>query len=403
MRLIKLSFVVCALLVISLTALAQGDMPIRIPGGTKFHRLNMVRTPTDKLQPALLGSAIPTYSYSVVSPVDGKTYSGQIIGVNPSVRPAHATVIPVIVIPVRLIFQYSSSKFIFDPTVGDPGCLGTGRTALSLTQESPLFNDTRYVFGGTNVGNTQYIDAFQRANFWKEVSASGGGIYHTLLGFTPMPLQTVTVSSANSGTPNGTVFSLPGECGTNSGVVNAPGLLGVMNLDFFNVTTLSLMRKLGVTPDSFVLFLLYNAAMAQGNPTFSGNCCILGYHTITGAQTGLQTYGVASFEGRNQTQFEGVADTSVLSHELGEWINDPGSQSATPPWGQLPFCSSVYEVGDPLNQTLMPEVKMPNGFTYHLQELAFFSWFYRISPSDGVNGWYSNNGTFMTSAGPICQ
>jgi len=97
------------------------------------------------------------------------------------------------------------------------------------------------------------------------------------------------------------------------------------------------------------------------------------------------------------------ADTSVLSHELGEWISDPQSQSATPPWGQLPFCSGVYEVGDPLNQTLMPEVKMPNGFTYHLQELAFFSWFYRISPSDGVNGWYSNNGTFMTSAGPICQ
>jgi hypothetical protein len=46
-------------------------------------------------------------------------------------------------------------------------------------------------------------------------------------------------------------------------------------------------------------------------------------------------------------------------------------------------------------------VKMSNGFTYSLQELAFFSWFYG-APSVGVNGWYSNNGTFTTDAGPNC-
>jgi hypothetical protein len=40
---------------------------------------------------------------------------------------------------------------------------------------------------------------------------------------------------------------------------------------------------------------------------------------------------------------------------------------------------------------------MPNGFTYHLQELAFFSWFYRQDPSTGVNGWYSDNGTFPSA------
>jgi hypothetical protein len=45
---------------------------------------------------------------------------------------------------------------------------------------------------------------------------------------------------------------------------------------------------------------------------------------------------------------------------------------------------------------------MPNGFTYHLQELAFFSWFYG-APSIAVNGWYSDNNTFTSDAGPVCQ
>jgi hypothetical protein len=50
----------------------------------------------------------------------------------------------------------------------------------------------------------------------------------------------------------------------------------------------------------------------------------------------------------------------------------------------------------------MPTVKMPNGFSYHLQELAFYSWFLG-KPSTAINGWYSSNGTFLTDAGPPCQ
>jgi hypothetical protein len=33
---------------------------------------------------------------------------------------------------------------------------------------------------------------------------------------------------------------------------------------------------------------------------------------------------------------------------------------------------------------------MSNGYTYSLQELAFFSWFFG-APSIGVNGWFSDN------------
>jgi hypothetical protein len=43
-----------------------------------------------------------------------------------------------------------------------------------------------------------------------------------------------------------------------------------------------------------------------------------------------------------------------------------------------------------------------NKFTYHMQELAFFSWFYG-APFVGVNGWFSNNDTFTHDAELVCQ
>ncbi|HXO34569.1 MAG TPA: hypothetical protein VN901_19650 [Candidatus Acidoferrales bacterium] len=39
---------------------------------------------------------------------------------------------------------------------------------------------------------------------------------------------------------------------------------------------------------------------------------------------------------------------------------------------------------------------------YHLQELAFFSWFFG-NPSLDMHGWDSDNGTFLTDAGPVGQ
>jgi hypothetical protein len=94
----------------------------------------------------------------------------------------------------------------------------------------------------------------------------------------------------------------------------------------------------------------------------------------------------------------------VLAHEVGEWANDPLVANQTAPWGhtgQVGGCQANLEVGDPLTGTDVPPVTMPNGFTYHLQELAFFSWFFG-APSVGINGWFSNNGTFLTDAGHIC-
>ena len=49
----------------------------------------------------------------------------------------------------------------------------------------------------------------------------------------------------------------------------------------------------------------------------------------------------------------------------------------------------------------MPPVTGKNGYTYTLQELAYFSYFYG-GPSIAAGGAYSNNGTLTTDAGAVC-
>jgi len=83
---------------------------------------------------------------------------------------------------------------------------------------------------------------------------------------------------------------------------------------------------------------------------------------------------------------------------------DPFGNNPTPAWGhtgQVGACQGNLEVGDPLTGANIPLVTGLNGYAYHLQELAFFSWFYG-APSIPVNGWFSDNNTFKTDAGPVC-
>ncbi|HET9399924.1 MAG TPA: hypothetical protein VFO34_03150 [Candidatus Acidoferrales bacterium] len=344
---------------------------------------------------------LQTWSATVQSPIDGNFYTYTMVGQNPATSNT-STPIATYLIPVRLNFQYRTTTYSFDPTVSDPSCLGGSNDAFDLTKASPIFQPSDYNLGGTPVGTAQYVDAFQRANFWSEVSVNT--LYGTELALlTTKPLQTVTVSSGNTGLVNGTVYVLSGtQCGSSTGNTNHAGYIGVANINSIDSAVHSLITQLGIPSNAFPIFLLYNAVMSEGSPTNLGNCCVLGYHGVT--STG-QTYGVAEFEGRDNTAFSGVADITALSHEVAEWMDDPLGNNPTPAWGhvgQVSNCQGNLEVGDPLSGTQFPAINM-GGFTYHPQELAFASWFYRFAPSGSVNGWYSNNNTFTQDAGAVCH
>jgi len=397
---IFLSFAIC--LLFSTGGLAQSR--------AKLRTYSTVRPARDangnKLNPAAASAAssLATFAYTITSSRDGNTYSGVMVGQDPfssSFTPTVVTtpVIPLIITTNSVATKVSSGGILattkgtttFDPTRADNTCLSAPNDVpVTLMQQSPIFQAANFKFGHTFVGKTQYVDAFQRGNFWSSV---GGTDYHTLVN--PVLLKPVTLNiSANDG------LALPptlfGSCGP----------LGIVNINTLDpILTGTLLPQLaaqGVDTSQFPVFLLYNVVMSIGVPNNLNKCCVLGFHGATGSP--IQTYSPIDFD---TTGLFGptVNDSSVAAHEVAEWMDDPFGNNPTPAWGhtgQVSGCQDNLEVGDPLSGTDVAPVRGANGFTYHLQELAFFSWFYG-APSVAVNDWFSDNNTFKTDAGPVCQ
>jgi hypothetical protein len=349
-------------------------------------------------------SALPLFTYHVKSTRDGNSYSGVMVGSSPFGR-SGSTPVATFIIPVKFVLRSVGVGFnpntgiittapgitTFDPTVADDNCLSSPNDVpLTVFQQSPLFDSFDFNIGGVDMGTTQYIDAFQRGNFWNVENQS---TFHTTLG----PIKTLAPF----------VITIPRNFGTTLPQKAFPscGPFGIVDFFFLkNLLTGTILPELaaqGVNSSNFPIFLMYNVVLASP-VTNLGTCCILGFHGA--ANSPVQTYSPIDFD---STGLFGptISDTSIGAHEIGEWMDDPFGNNPVPPWGhigQQPGCQGNLEVGDPLTGTNFPNVLGTNGFTYHLQELVFFSWFYG-APSIGVNGMFSDNGTFTTDAGPACQ
>jgi hypothetical protein len=354
------------------------------------------------------GATLPLWTFDVHSTRDGLKYPGVMVGRNPFTNPGSVTVptkvVPLIIVTHEIGTSVNSSgiisttpgKTVFNPTVADTACLNAPNDVpTKLFAQSPILRDATFDFGGTIVGTTQYEDAFQRANFWRTLG-SRRDEYHVLL--SPQFLKPVYIDvPAQYGLALATTsLGPPAFC--------AP--MGIVDIAWFdnylNSTVIPKLAAQGVNPTTFPIFFVHNLVWASP-VTNLGSCCALGYHSLGGFPVPTQTYSPADFD---STGLFGTAamDTAVMSHEVGEWMNDPFTINPTPLWGhtgQVGGCQGNLEVGDPLTGNSAPNIAMPNGFTYHLQELAFFSWFFG-KPSIGVNGWFSDNGTFLTDAGPPC-
>lgn len=330
------------------------------------------------LRQSATGATIPLWSYAVTSPVDSNAYSGTMVGRSPFAHGHKITTVPIYLIPVILTF--ASDGTVFDPTVSN-SCIG-GHNILDLVQHSPVFLKNTFVMNGLGVGNRQYVDAFQRANFWEHVDGTPYGVE---LALTTLPAVQVTVPSANGST-----------------VVNNCGKQGRMQIAWWRTyltgTLIPSLAAQGVTPTTFPLFLLSSVIESLPAGGF-----FAGVHgASTNADGIVQTYAWSEFDASRLT----TNDVGTVSHEVGEWMNDPIGGNSAPAWGnigQVVGCQADVEVGDPLTGTFLPAVQMPNGYSYHLQELAFFSWFFRQVPSIGAGGYFSNNRSFLSDAGTVCH
>jgi hypothetical protein len=358
------------------------------------------------------GNLLPLWTFDVVARRDGLHHQGAMVGTNPF-EDADTTQVATYIVPLIIkthtvatgldlttgFFTTAPGDVTIDPTAVDTIWLTAPNNVPSqLLAQSPLFQPAPFTFGSAYLGTTQYIDALQRGSFYKALGRHLDN-YHVLLDPVRVVKGIVVDVPANEGLAitDPLFFGAPACC--------APFQFVDINwLDsYINGTLLPRLAKQGVGPSNLPIFFIYNATIAVGVTNLFGGCCIGGYHSLGGQPNPTQAYAVSVLDESGFFTPPGE-DTAIISHELGEWANDPYTVNLVPPWGntgQVSGCQNNLEVGDPLTGTLMPPVVMPNGHTYQLQELAFFSWFFGGS-SLGANGWYSSNGTFTTDAGPVC-
>jgi hypothetical protein len=332
-------------------------------------------------QQSKMAKGLKMWKYSIKSTRSGskgQAFTGMMVGKSP-ISTNGTTTTTVYVVP--LIVQIGSQTF--DPTAPDSSCLG-GFSPLELLKVSPMvLAENDFTINGIDVGVTQYSDAFQRANFWKYVSAKGE-TYHNKLNYKFLPALTLTPDNTQS-----VLYS-------SSGCTSVYGGIDVNWLDLgLKLFIIPSLASEGVGPTNLVTFMLYNTTMYNSNPSA---CCIGGYHGAYGSP--VQTY--SPFQYDSAGFFGGAVgeDTAIMSHEINEWQDDPLGNNPTPTWGhvgQVSGCQTNLEVGDPLTGTDYPTVDIL-GINYHLQELAFYSWFYG-PPSVGAGGKFSDNGTFKSAQG----
>jgi len=291
----------------------------------------------------------------------GHTFTYHMVGTDPSAGSA-TTNIPLVIIPIKFKFSDGTTLSATQTACGDV------KNTSFRVKNSPLIKKATFTPGGTNVGTTQYMDAFQRANFWSIVSSAAPN-YHIMF----KPIQSKPVQTINVGA-NG--FTIAGPCAR----------IGEVDIDFFDNIAKSLLNTLNIPANTLPLFLDYNTFLT------SNGCCILGYHSTNNA--GTQAFAVAAYSDPGIFNVP-IQDIHALSHEMAEWMDDPliPSVNIVPAWGhvgQVSGCQNNLEVGDPVTGNAFT-VAMGGTFpfTYHPEDLVFLPWFARVSPSTSVNGWYT--------------
>ena len=320
----------------------QAARPIldKFPGRHAYHAL------TEKVVKARKPAAALSSWNGGFTDLNGVSRHFTMVGPDPSSSNA-TTTIPFFVVPV--IMKYPA----FSDTVFNPrkDTYSDGETVLKNFLNSPLVkSEVKFKSGGQALGKTQYVDAFQRGNFWG-AGVSKNSNYHVVLGSPTVlkPLK-ITVSSGQ-----GVVEKNP----------FGPSQVGTYGFGAMDSQINSYIRAHSeITPDTFPFFISHNIFLT------SGGCCIGGYHYSTSASASAQSYGYTTLV-TDVGSFS--QDVSAASHEISEWMDDPF------PGLNIVGCfdNSWLEVGDPLegrpNYGGIPY--QVNGFTYNLQDEVYLGYF----------------------------
>jgi hypothetical protein len=325
--------------------------------------------------------SVPTWSGSFTT--GGAAYPFTMVGSDPAA--GQATHVPVEIIPLRLDFAGN-------------GCVLEDSGMAADLEASPLFAPT-----DLGIGATQWLDLYQRANFWSTVSTRSTG-YHLLLDPSDIPAVTLHVPAAQGITAFNPTTNRP---------------QGIVSANWFFHQLLGLLNSLHISPTTLAAFVPYNTYLTDQNPndclqppgcTFSS-----GFHygvLSNNDPHAINTFAMASYEDLGTLSPYDLGPY-VLSHEILEWAADPFGHGAriqgqasflsntVPVWSSPYFsdpvpgaCTTVLEVADPLEDGIfLYAYASPS---YLPADGAFLSWFARQSPSTALGGFYDLAGVFST-------
>ena len=298
----------------------------------------------------------------------------------------------------------------FDPTVptSEGEVCNDGVSPVDRLISSPIFNEFPISFNGVDFGETQWFDAFRRAEYYNlkklkkklfPFDASRKQIYLNLLLQPPISMDIPAEYDDNdTNNDDSSSSSLPDHYFPPEIAGSGCSYTVAFDNEYFDDNLRQFISN--SDPSKFYLFLTVNSVARISLKGVAG-----GYHDafVNNNSDGIVlTYGWSGylFQPALIPEFE---DLLAMSHEIGEWLNDPISPSVNyvHSWGnigQVGGCYPYLEVGDPLTGTVLEYSDSET--TWMFQELAYSDFFFGnpFEAPIGAGGVYSQNGTFYSAA-----
>jgi hypothetical protein len=313
--------------------------------------------------------SLPSWSQSFT--IEGQSYSYTLLGTDPAAGAA-TTVIPTILVPIRLTvpdFLVNGEPLVLDAT-----------PQMKDVENSPIFTASKF-----DTGNLQFADAMLHAEF-----PAAPKQWHLL--FSPSVSPTIDVTA-----PAGAVTVYQAKSGKYLGVINNGAVLNKVFKDVLNT---------GSTPNTYVIFITYNALYAGA----------FGFHSdyVNKAGTAATVWAYNSWlKGVNDLFTVPSPDADTFAHETAETVHDALGLSLTLEWGDWfrnNRCFQPYiEVGDAVEDATakvqnyhQPVTINGRKVIYTLQTEAMLPWFERQYPSTAIHGAYSFPGeTALLGPAPL--
>lgn len=382
--------------------------------------------------PQFLANArtVPHWTFQYTDPTNHVTYTITMAGSDP--RQGGSSTIHTVIIPLKMTFvaaQQDTSSLVnqgylgFQPHLYNHTFDGSSKVAQTLA--SPQYSDYSYpaVLGGDS---GQGGDVYMRAQFNKI-----GSNYHVkLVNDAVLPAVTLNVPAEK-----GIAYERPvPEWRQAHGLQSNVDLTGLAEVTWFSTQLQSLMGSLQIDARTVPIFLTDNVLLyIKGTPLGYRNCCILGYHGAgmpighgagsangQGAQP-VQTFIYSAYvtpgtysgfladylvpDRTAPSPLRGLSDIHALSHEVGEFLDDPFVNNAVQPWkvASAPQygCTGVLEVGDPVVGIWYGLDGNTDANAYgqwHPEDLVFAQWFGRGGVEPVVGPSWDGRMTFM---GPL--